>query len=60
MKHFIAETHIPKDGPLHRYVGTDAENMKDARKNLNDLLKDGEYLCNIQSIELDHVVKFKR
>ena len=55
MKHFIAETHLPKDGPLHRYLGVDAENAKEARKQLEKLLEDKEYLVSIRSLTADRV-----
>ena len=59
MKHYIAETHLPKDGPLHRYLGVDAENAKEARARLTKLLENGEWLCNIQSMTVDKVNRMR-
>ena len=55
MKHYIAETHLPKDGPLRRYIGVDAETSKEARKKFAELLEEGEWLCNVQSLQTDKI-----
>lgn len=57
MKHYIAETHLPKDGPLHRYVGVDAESAKEARAKLAKTLEKGEWLCNLQSISFEKTAR---